>query len=279
MVNGFSIAMTPVQLAAIINNETVTGSSVSNRIWGGVGFLGSVLELAGATALCLVPEPTGITKAGCILVGAHSLDGISSSAYQIYTGRHISSLTSIATSGIARELGTDSETADQIGIAIDMMLPFTIAGVARVASVRMGQVSLMRNEAVKGVRSGGHTLKKHVGKSEMDLIDKIGRGLKSGTLKQNSAASSFTSVEIAEKAISKAMKVKRWEIRRWAKSTSSNNLRAFMEFDYVYSSKVGIVVPASSKAEIETNAFTVVLHKKAYNGKPYYVLTAYPRLN
>ena len=143
----------------------------------------------------------------------------------------------------------------------------------------MGQVSLMRNEAVKGIKGGGHTLKKHAGKSEMDLIDKIGRGLKSGTLKQASAASSFTSVEIAVKAISKAMKAKRWEIRRWAKSTSTHNVRAFLEFDYVYTSKVGIVVPASTMTAKETYAFTVVLHKKAYNGKPYYILTAYPRLN
>ncbi|BCQ41143.1 hypothetical protein [Erwinia rhapontici] len=71
MENGFSIAMTPVQLAAVMADESV----LTERIWGGIGFLGSVLELAGATTLCLVPEPTGVTKAGCIIVGAHSLDG------------------------------------------------------------------------------------------------------------------------------------------------------------------------------------------------------------
>ena len=83
MENGFSIAMTPVQLAAVMADESV----LTERIWGGIGFLGSVLELAGATTLCLVPEPTGVTKAGCIIVGAHSLDGMSASAWQVYSGR------------------------------------------------------------------------------------------------------------------------------------------------------------------------------------------------
>ncbi|RRZ90977.1 hypothetical protein [Erwinia sp. 198] len=87
MENGFSIAMMPVQLAAVIADETATGDSVSNRTGDGVGFLGSVSKLASATALCLVPEPGDLTKAGCIVMGAHSLDGIGSSAYQVYTGK------------------------------------------------------------------------------------------------------------------------------------------------------------------------------------------------
>ena len=60
MENGLSVAMTPLQLAAVMANESV----LTERIWGSVGFLASVLELAGASALCLVPEPTGVTKNG-----------------------------------------------------------------------------------------------------------------------------------------------------------------------------------------------------------------------
>ena len=176
MENGFSIAMTPVQLAAVMKDETTTGDSISNRIWGGIGFLGSTLELASATALCLVPEPTGITKAGCILVGAHSLDGVSSSAYQVWTGRQTASMTSRVASGIAEELGADKSTADQIGIAVDVVIPFSVAGATRVASVRMGQVKLINHEMVKGFAGGGHTLKKHVGKTEQELLEKVLRG-------------------------------------------------------------------------------------------------------
>ncbi|MGE9552956.1 hypothetical protein ACQPT2_17490 [Erwinia amylovora] len=55
MDNGLSMAMTPVQLAAIMEDETALGDSVSHRSWAGVSFPGSVLELASATTLCLVP--------------------------------------------------------------------------------------------------------------------------------------------------------------------------------------------------------------------------------
>lgn len=278
MDNSISIAMTPAQMAAVMTDETISESSFSNRAWGGIEFLGGILELASATALCLVPEPTGLTKAGCIIVGTHGMDTVSSAAYQVYTGKQTASITARATAGIAREMGLDDQTAEQIGIAVDVIIPFSIAGAVRVASVRMGQINLMEHEAVKGIAGGGHTIKKHVGKSESELIDKIKRGLQSGTFKASGAASSFTSLKIAEKAISKAMKANAWKIRRWARSTPADHSRSFLEFDYAYPSSIGIVVKASTLKATKTNLFTVVLQKKSYNGKPLYVLTAYPRI-
>ncbi|WP_234472451.1 RNase A-like domain-containing protein, partial [Pantoea agglomerans] len=252
-------------------------SVLTERIWGGIGFLGSVLELAGATALCLVPEPTGVTKAGCIIVGAHSLDGMSASAWQVYSGRPTASVTARATAGIARELGADKSTADQIGIAVDVILPFSVAGAARVASVRMGQVKLMTHEIVKGFEGGGHTLKKHVGKSADELIDKIKRGLQSRTFRADGAASSFSSIGVAEKAISNAMRANRNIIKRWAKNVNADSVSGLLEIDYVHSSYVGIVVRASTMKAEQSRKITVVLKKQAYNGKPYYILTAYPK--
>jgi len=272
MENGFSIAMTPVQLAAVMADESV----LTERIWGSIGFLGSVLELAGATALCLVPEPTGVTKAGCIIVGAHSLDGMSASAYQVYSGRPTASVTARATAGIARELGSDKSTADQIGIAVDVILPFSVAGAARVASVRMGQVNLMKHEAVKGFSGGGHTLKKHVGKTQQDLLDKRARGIQSGTYRANSASSSFISQAIAEKALSQAVRANRAVIRQWARSTSVVRSDYSLQLRHTFSKPVGIVLKNGSETVAETNKFEFVLYKKSYNGKPYYLLTAYP---
>ncbi|WP_455813713.1 RNase A-like domain-containing protein [Pseudomonas graminis] len=272
MENGFSIAMTPLQLAAVMADESV----LTERIWGSIGFLGSVLELASATALCLVPEPTGVTKAGCIIVGAHSLDGISSSAYQVYSGKPTASMTARATAGIARELGADKSTADQIGIAVDVILPFSVAGAARVASVRMGQVKLMSHEAVKGTKVGGHTLKKHTGKSFEDLSSKIDHGLKSGTLDVRSFASSFPSIEIAERAVSQTIKANRSAIRLWAKNTSTGGKNNFLRIEHVSKSNVGIVVSAVNKEFSETKKLRVVLLKEEYNKKTYYILTAYP---
>lgn len=278
MENGFSIAMTPVQLAAVMEDQTTTGDSVSNRIWGGFGFLGSVLELAGATALCLVPEPTGLTKAGCIIVGTHSIDGISSSAYQVFTGRQTPSLTARASAGIAKKLGASDKVASTIGIAVDMAIPFAVAGAARVASVRMGQVKLMAHEKVKGIKGGGggHTLKKHTGKSFTDLSVKIDEGLKSGTMDVNSFVSSFPSIEVAEKAVSQTIKANRGLIRRWAKSTSAGGKDMLLRIEYSSKSKVGIVVSNANKEVSETNKLRIILLKEEYNNKPYYILTAYP---
>ncbi|MFK8257797.1 RNase A-like domain-containing protein [Erwinia sp. AnSW2-5] len=273
MENGFSIAMTPVQLAAVMADESV----LTERIWGSIGFLGSVLELASATALCLVPEPTGVTKAGCIIVGAHSLDGISSSAYQVYSGKPTASMTARATAGIARELGANGSTADQIGIAVDVILPFSVAGAARVASVRMGQVNLMKHEAVKGFAGGGHTLRKHVGKSERELLEKVKRGIQSGSFKEGHSASSFTSLNIAEQAISKAVKANRAKIRQWAKSNSPDN-NSYLNFKFRTGTNVGIVVKYDATSAVSSTRIEVVLRKKQYNNKPYYIATAYPVL-
>jgi len=271
MENGFSIAMTPVQLAAVMADESV----LTERIWGGIGFLGSVLELAGATTLCLVPEPTGVTKAGCIIVGAHSLDGMSASAWQVYSGRPTASVTARATAGIARELGADKSTADQIGIAVDVILPFSVAGAARVASVRLGQVQLMRHEALTRAGGGGHAIRKHVGKTAQELVDKVARGTQSGTFKPTHAASSFSSLKIAEKAASKALKANRNKIRQWAKNTSAGSKHNLV-LRYDVKEYVGILVKYGETSAAKTTKIEIILKKQLYNNMPYYILTAYP---
>lgn len=273
MENGFSIAMTPVQLAAVMANESV----LTERVWGSIGFLGSVLELASATALCLVPEPTGVTKAGCIIVGAHSLDGMSASAYQVYSGKPTASMTARATAGIARELGADKSTADQIGVAVDVVIPFSVAGAARVASVKLGQVKLMNHEAVKGFPGGGHTIRKHVGKTENELLEKVLRGKQSGFFKTENAASSFLSMEIAEKAVSRAVRANRSKIRQWAKSNGVDSNK-YLVLEFKTGTNVGIVVKYDATSAVSTTRIEVVMRKKRYNNKPYYIATAYPVL-
>lgn len=57
--DGLTLAISPVQLAAILRRGTVSeGETLSNRLWGGVGVLGGVAEIFGAGVLCVVPEPT-----------------------------------------------------------------------------------------------------------------------------------------------------------------------------------------------------------------------------
>lgn len=77
---GVSIAISPVQMAAILYKKTLSeGETWSNRLWGGLGIVGGVVESFGAGVLCVVPEPTMLSKAGCVVVGAHSLDTIRTS--------------------------------------------------------------------------------------------------------------------------------------------------------------------------------------------------------
>ncbi|WP_242455707.1 hypothetical protein [Pantoea agglomerans] len=85
---GLTFALSPVQMAAIVRRKTVSqGETLSNRLWGGLGIVGGVAEIFGAGVLCIVPEPTMITKAGCVVVGAHSLDTLNASLKQVWTGR------------------------------------------------------------------------------------------------------------------------------------------------------------------------------------------------
>ena len=74
-VEGMTIALTPVQMAAVLNDQDIPESaSWSNRLWGGVSLVGGVVELVGAGVLCVAPEPTMVTKAGCVVLGVHSFD-------------------------------------------------------------------------------------------------------------------------------------------------------------------------------------------------------------
>ena len=53
-VEGMTIALTPVQMAAVLGGQDVPESaSLSNRLWGTVGLVGGVVELVGAGVLCL----------------------------------------------------------------------------------------------------------------------------------------------------------------------------------------------------------------------------------
>ncbi|MGQ8774880.1 hypothetical protein ACUTQ5_10740 [Serratia sp. NA_112.1] len=52
MDDGLVVALSPVQLAAVISDKSVTeGETLSNRLWGSLELVLGALEMAGATAL------------------------------------------------------------------------------------------------------------------------------------------------------------------------------------------------------------------------------------
>lgn len=88
--NGIVIAMSPVQMAAALSDKSVSeGETMSNRLHGGLGLAGGVAEMFGAGAMCIVPEPTMLTKAGCVIVGTHGLDTIQAALRQVWSGRAV----------------------------------------------------------------------------------------------------------------------------------------------------------------------------------------------
>lgn len=165
--------MTPVQLSAILAGENVSPQeALTNRLWGGVKVVGGAVELMGAASLLLVPEPTLLTKAGGIVLGAHGSDTMSTGLRQAWTGRDERTVTEQATAAAAKLLGANDTQARRIGVAVDIAVPMivaTVAGAARIASIRAGRVSLAEHEA-----AGGHTIARHVGQTEAQLRARLG---------------------------------------------------------------------------------------------------------
>ncbi|MBP2200341.1 hypothetical protein JOJ88_005882 [Pantoea cypripedii] len=56
---GIKVALSPVQMAAVLSDKSISeGETLSNRLFGGLGLAGGVVEMFGAGAMCIVPEPT-----------------------------------------------------------------------------------------------------------------------------------------------------------------------------------------------------------------------------
>ncbi|MEB6561178.1 hypothetical protein MXL17_10090 [Klebsiella aerogenes] len=271
MNNGLYIVMSPVQLAAVMSDKTVTeAETLQNRLLGGLDVAMSTVELAGATILCAAPDPTMLTKAACVFVGAHGLDSLHASIDQIITGRDTRTAAYQLAVETARQFGADEKTAMSIGLTVDIAAPaaFGLAlGAARVAYVRAGNFRIIEHEAVRPVKIGGHTLSKHVSISEKELLERLALS------PQMRSVSSFYSVQHAEKAISSALKANKLKVVYWANSGAGSRP---LELTYKTGSAIGYGFRQGLNVKETSYTVRVVLLKQVYQGKPYYVLTSYP---
>jgi hypothetical protein len=67
-------------------------------------------------------------------------------------------------------LGVQAKDATNIGLAIDIAVPFALSAAMlaiRVAAVRTGRINLALHEAPAGSTVGGHTVLKHIGQTEL----------------------------------------------------------------------------------------------------------------
>ncbi|MFE8102748.1 RNase A-like domain-containing protein [Brenneria goodwinii] len=265
------VVMSPVQLAAVLSDKSVTeAETLSNRLLGGLGVALGAVELVGAGALCLVPEPTTLTKVGCVVVGTHSLDSINAAANQVITGRDTRTATYQSAVALAKQFGADDNTAWKVGLTVDIAVPtgFALAiGASRVIYVRAGSLKLAEHEAVGVVKAGGHTIAKHVGIPERELLARLAKSPKL------QSASSFNNIRVAEQAVSATLKANRIKIIYWANITKASDP---LELTYATGNVIGYGFRQGSKIKESVTTVRVVLLKKSYNGNPYYVLTAYP---
>jgi hypothetical protein len=112
---------------------------------------------------------------------------------------------------------------------------------------------------------GGHTLRKHVGRSDQELLERLER-------ENISASSTWTDRASAEEAIGETLehnaKLERWRDR--------NGRKPNLVLDYRGSPThpVGRCIARGSTTAVPAYDALVVL--KAYGGDDFYVLTAYP---
>lgn len=237
-----------------------------------MGLLGGVVEIFGAGVMCMAPDPTMLTKAGCVIVGTHSLDAIQASTRQILTGKTISTDTYNTTVALSERLGTSHQTATNIGMTVELAIPMGFAlavGAVRVTAVRSGRLILNEHESASGRMAGGHTLRNHVGQTPEELSARLE---KNARLK---SVSTFRTHREAERLISAVMQDNKHQIEMWVKHLPPG-MNASMNLDRAFSRQTGILLFKGSKEVTACYKVRVVIKFEHWHEKPYFVLTAFP---
>jgi toxin YxiD len=119
---------------------------------------------------------------------------------------------------------------------------------------------LTRDEA-----RGGHTLEKHVGRSDQELRERLDRE------RNISAASTWTNREVAEETVAQALRAERDKIARWEE-------RGYRRPNLALHFDAGRVIGRSMRhgGESSSPATQAVIVLKADGPNSFYVLTSYP---
>jgi len=115
---------------------------------------------------------------------------------------------------------------------------------------------------------GGHTIAKHVGKSEVELRARL------AAEPRRQFVSTFKSLDCAERVIYRALRSNKSAIEAWAKVARTNETR---EFFFTAGETLGSVLVRATNEVYSANTVCVVLKMQSYNGKLYYILTTYLR--
>ena len=124
----------------------------------------------------------------------------------------------------------------------------------------VAQYDLARDEA-----RGGHTLDKHVGRSDQQLRDRLGQE------RNIAAASTWTNRQIAEETVGQALRAERDKIARWEE-------RGYRRPNLALHFDAGRVIGRSMRHGDQSSspATQAVIVLKANGPDSFYVLTSYP---
>jgi len=272
--------LTPVQLAAVFEHETVDESgSFAIRLLGAVRMMFAIGEIGGGLVLAGTPEPTLLTKVASAGVLAYSVDQFQTAWGEMETGIYRGSLLNNSAIAGARSLGASQQTAEGVGIVVEGVVPIGLTAylnAVRLAAVRAGRINLAMHEKIPGQPGGGHTLEKHVFKDEAYLKGRVAHFR--AQLAADPAAyvpdalTSFINRETAEIYISKALRRYRYEIEDWARTAAPNKT-----FRRTYDAKtaIGFGIVLKTEENMVMTKVTIRIKKTPFNGMPYFLLTAF----
>lgn len=272
----FRVTLSFAQMAAILTQDSLSEGEIrSNRIFGSLRLVGGIVELAGAGVLCALPDPTMISKVGCVAMGVHAADQLSAASTQILTGRNTDSFAFKAGASAAEALGASHAAGQVIGLATEFAVPLSTASLYnafRVSSVRAGRMTVVTSEiplhAPKRL-GGGHTIAKHVGKALEFLQQRLAS-------RKVHVASTFYDLATAEWAVSQALQRNKLKILMYSKARSLLK-RPEYKFDTQLDRVVGWGITKQNPNDV--NHFSkvrVVIKLTDFNHMPYFILTAFP---
>jgi Bacterial CdiA-CT RNAse A domain len=134
------------------------------------------------------------------------------------------------------------------------------------ASASQPVAAAHRYDLSRDEERGGHTLKKHVGRSDQELFDRLERE------RNISASSTWTNRELAEEAIGETLE-HNGKLDRWL-DRSGRKPNLVLDYHGSPSHPVGRCIQRGSTVAVPAYDALIVL--KAYGDRDFYVLTAYP---
>lgn len=129
-----------------------------------------------------------------------------------------------------------------------------------------GSAPLAPRDLALDEAAGGHTLARHVGRSDAELASRLERE------PHLAAASTFTDRETAERAVAAALARERPRIEMWSGRRAAGNLVVRWPGD---GAPLGRVLERGSASSEPADAARVILRRR---GRDWHVLTAYPEV-